>query len=362
MLEALLKLARNPSPEARGRLLQRVADIFLDRVGRHTDAELELYCDIILKLLDNSGREERARLSRRIAPWSDTPNKVAYRLACDDITIAAPMLELSPSLNEADLLKLARRMPQSHLTSIAKRVGMPCRVSDTLVERGSPQVWRAVAGNVQSPLSDWALRTLAKRSLSDAPLRERMSERPDLTPLICEWLIPHVNAATRLRLEAVMAGTDPRDLTAPEEIRQDLQRRFSIFLETTDVDEIWRLVERGDYRFGSMILVLLAEGRINDAFQILGRKTETPLKTVQHAIFQAGIEDMIALALRAETTDQVFLGLAHLRCKHLRLPESQAVRWLSAYRQSRNADTNADGGASKNAPSPGTEPPDASLS
>lgn len=338
MLEALLKLAKNPAPAARCRLLQRVADLFLDRVGQHTTAELELYCDIIMRLLDTSSREERARLSRRMAPWEDTPNAIAYRLASDEIDVATPMLELSPSLKERDLLKLARRMPQSHLVAMARRADMPARVSDTLVEKGSTLVWRTIAENVESPLSDWALRTLAKRSLSDAPLRQSISERPDLTPLICEWLIPHVAPETRARLEAVRSGADPRDIVAPERVRQELRRRHNIFLETTDVEELWRLTEAGTYRVGALILVLLVEGRVNDALQLIARVGNVPVKQVQTSVFKAGVDDLIQLCRVAGLTDQVFLALAHLRCRTLRLPESQATRWLEVFRKTRTAE------------------------
>lgn len=352
MLEELLTLARNTAPHARSRLLQRVADLFLDRVGRHTPAELELYSDIIMKLLDGSNVQDRARLSRRMAPWQDTPNLIAYRLASDEIEVATPMLELSPSLTEADLIKLARRMPQSHLVAIARRADMPCRVSDVLVEKGSTLVWRTIAGNVATPLSDWALRTLAKRSLSDTPLRTHLSTRPDLTPLICEWLIPHVNAETRIRLEAVRAGSDPRELMAPDSIRQDLRRRFSVFLETTSIDELWRLVEQGEYRHGAMILVLLAEGRVNDALSLLGRATGLPPKSIQAAVFQTGVDELIALCRKAGVTDQVFLALAHLRCRNLRIPESEATRWLEVYRRT------AEDGTARPRPAGGTAPRD----
>ncbi|MAA98172.1 MAG: hypothetical protein CMN86_07730 [Stappia sp.] len=337
MLNALLTLAKNPAPEARCRLLQRVADLFLDRVGQHTPAELELYCDIIMRLLDGSNAEERARLSRRMAPWEDTPNAIAYRLASDHIEIATPMLEMSPSLSERDLLKLARRMPQSHLVAMARRAEMPGRVADTLVEKGGTMVWRTIAGNTRCPLSDWALRTLAKRALSDAPLRDTISERHDLTPLICEWLIPHVNAHTRVRLEAVRAGTDPSDIVTPDRVRQELRQRHNVFLETSGVDDLWKLVEAGTYRLGAMILVVLLEGRVNDALQLIARAANTPVKTVQTAIFQAGVDELIALCLRADLGDQVFLALAHLRCRNLRLPESQATRWLEAFRKQRTA-------------------------
>lgn len=337
MLNELLKLARTTTREARRRLLQRVADLFLERVGEHSDAELRLFSDIIMKLLDDAGLKDRAHLSKRMAPWSQTPHPIAYRLATDEILVASPMLELSPALTEADLVKIARRMPESHLLAVARRADLPCRVSDALVERGPTRVWRAVAENRRSGLSDWALRTLAKRALSDTRLRESVAVRGDLTPLICEWLLPHVNAPTRARLEAILSGADPRELSAPDLDSEELRTKYNLFMESCDVDEAWRLVQDGTYSFGSIVLVLLAEGRQGDAFDLLSRRTRESVGAVQRAVFQAGIDELIGLCRVAGTSDQVFLALAHLRCRHLGIPETQAMRWLDAYRRSKPA-------------------------
>jgi hypothetical protein len=130
-----------------------------------------------------------------------------------------------------------------------------------------------------------------------------------------------------------MSGSDPQDLTAPDAVRQDMRRRLNVFLETTDVGELERLVREGEYRIGTIVLVLLAEGRPQDAFELLARQTRHPVKAVQRAVFQAGIDELINLCHSAELTDQVFLALAHLRCKHLRIPETQAMRWLDAFRR-----------------------------
>ncbi len=333
MLSDLLRLAREATPDSRRKLLQRVADVFLDGIGGHTKVELELFCDIILKLLDTTDASDRADLSRRIAPLADTPQPVAFRLAKDEIAVAAPMLELSPALSEADLMKLARRMPQPHLEAIAKRGSMSARLCDTLIERGKQRVWRTIAANSNIIMSDWALRTLAKYSLTDTALRDRISLRKDLTPLICEWLLPHVNAATRLRLQAIIGGCDPLETSDVNRIRQDIRRRLGLYLDNCDAARLWTLVESGDSNLNDLILVLIDEKRINDAVGLLAQAADRPIAKVQTAIYQAAIEDLIQLGITAGASDHAFLALAQVRCRHLRMPESQSLRWLEMYRQ-----------------------------
>lgn len=337
MLSDLLRLAQDATRASRRKLLQRVADVFLEGVGKHTKAELELFCDIILKLLDTTEAEERADLSRRIAPHSDTPRPVAVRLAKDEISVAAPMLELSPALTESDLMKLARRLPQPHLEAIAKRSGMSTRLCDTLIERGKARVWRIIAANSTVTMSDWALRTLAKYSLTDTALRDHIALREDLTPLICEWLLPHVNAATGLRLQAIMAGADPLETTDVNRIRQDLRRRLGLYLDNCDAARLWGLLEQGNAKLNDLILVLIDEKRVNDAIQLLAQAADRPVAKVQTAIYQAAIDGLIQLGIAAGVSDQAFLAFAQMRCRHLRMPESQALHWLEIYRQHKAA-------------------------
>lgn len=335
MLSDLLRLARDATPASRGKLLQRVADVFLDGIGGHSQAELELFCDIILRLLDTTSVDDRAALSRRIAPVAGTPQPIAFRLAKDDIVVAGPMLEMSPALSDADLMKLARRMPQPHLEAIARRRNMNPRLCDTLIERGKARVWREIAANDTIRMSDWGLRTLAKHSLKDAPLREHMANRRDLTPLICEWLLPHVNPTTRLRLQAILAGSDPLETSDANRIRQDLRRRLGVYLDNCDTAKLWGLVESGDCALNDLLVLLFDEKRINDAVALLAKVTDRPIANIQTVIFQAPIDELVELGLAAGVTDHTFLAIAHLRCRQLRMPESQSLRWLELYRSIR---------------------------
>lgn len=337
MLSDLLRLAKDATPESRGKLLQRVADVFLDGIGGHSQAELELFCDVILRLLDTTGTEDRASLSRRIAPIAATPQAVAIRLAKDDIAVAAPILEMSPALSQADLMKLARRMPEPHLEAIARRMDIGPRLSDTLIERGKTRVWRTIASNKKISMSDWGLRTLTKHSLTDAILCDRIAERSDLTPLICEWLLPYVNTTKRLRLQAIVAGSAPHETTDVNLIRQDLRRRLGIYLDTCDATRLLQLIDSGDSNLNDLVIVLIDDKRINDAISLLSKVARRPIANIHTAVFKAAIDDLIQLCVAASLSDHAFLALAHVRCRRLRIPETQSMRWLEAYQDFRRS-------------------------
>ncbi len=342
MLNDLVTLAKETTQDARRELLQRVADVFLDGVGAHSPAELELFCDILLTLLDKTPLKDRVKLSQRIAPTKETPRPIAYRLASDTLPVAAPMLEFSPSLTQSDLIRLARRMPQKHLEALAKRSNISMQVSDLLVERGELGVWRAVAANDKVRISTWAMRSLTHNAISDKLLRETMAQRGDLTPTICEWLLPHVEETTRQKLQALLNGGPAQPgggeqaLADTQDVRQSLRKRLGIYIDNCDVRRLARLIERRDLSLDEVVPVLLEDNRTGDAMILLARAAGLPIHNAHKVLFEAKLEELLEMSLKAEVTNATFLALALARCKQLRFPETQAKHWLALFQRQRS--------------------------
>ena len=77
---------------------------------------------------------------------------VIRRLASDDdITVAGPVLAKSPRLTDQNLIEIAERKGQSHMSKIAERTQLSLVVTDVLVDRGDREVVTKVAGNTGAP-------------------------------------------------------------------------------------------------------------------------------------------------------------------------------------------------------------------
>ncbi|MBL6430887.1 MAG: hypothetical protein HPM95_05470 [Alphaproteobacteria bacterium] len=70
----------------------------------------------------------------------------------------------------------------------------------------------------------------------------------------CQRVDPRAAGSDHERLRS--AGPDRTGRRAPGH-----RRRLNVFLETSNVNELEKLVREGEYRIGTIVLVLLAEGR-----------------------------------------------------------------------------------------------------
>src|SRR5262245_45880269 len=130
------------------KVLHRVTDLFVAGASRYSGTEIELFDDVLMRLVAEIEMEARARLSRRLAPLSNAPPRVIRRLAFDDaIRVAGPVLISSPQLSDADLIENANTKSQDHLHAIAQRFKLSEAVTDVLIERGNRRVVRRAARN-----------------------------------------------------------------------------------------------------------------------------------------------------------------------------------------------------------------------
>lgn len=333
MLKKLLALAQETSPDSRAALMQKTAEVFLQGVGTHTPAELALFSDILLHLVDQTEEKARARLSQTLAGCPQTPSPLALRLAADVLVVAKPMLERSKALTATDIVSLARKLDDGHLQVLAGRRDLPSRAADALVRRGSGKVMRRVASNRNVRLSEWAMRNLAEGAINDAVLREDLTMRCDLTPTICSFLIPHVNPVTRERLRAVATGQ-----ITPEELdgiarRRSLRRALGIRLDTFEIGKLWQIVESHFATLDDMLTLLLEDDRLGHAAELIALETKDNRQKLKESVLSGETAKIISAARQARLAEPTFEALARARCRYLRIPESQAAALVRQYTQ-----------------------------
>ncbi len=195
-------------------VLRRITDLFLS-VDEYNKKQIELYDDVIERLIAHVETRTLAELSERLAPIDHAPPKAIHRLAMDDeITVAGPILAQSTRVDETVLVTIAKTKSQAHLLAISGRKRLDEPVTDVLVDRGNAEVTRSVAANPGARFSEPGLDRLARRAETDAELAERVLLRPDV-PL-------HVFGALLLRATDVVKE---RLLSAAEpEVHSEIRR------------------------------------------------------------------------------------------------------------------------------------------
>jgi len=191
----LLALARNPSADARERLLLGVIALC---DARPPSGELSpVLSEIFLTLARQAEREVRKVLSQRLAHADWAPPALINVLALDEIEIARPVLAASPLLQDDDLLRVLVEATLEHQIEIARRPHLGGRVADAIIDRGEPATLTALAFNRTAEISLDGLRRLVDQSRRVAALRGPLTRHPRMTEQLAEQMYQWVGGALR---------------------------------------------------------------------------------------------------------------------------------------------------------------------
>jgi uncharacterized protein (DUF2336 family) len=207
------------------KVLQRVTDLFVAGSCHYSGAEVELFDDVLMRLVVEIETEARARLSQRLASLSNAPPGLIRRLAFDDaIVVAAPVLASSPQLSDADLIENAATKSQDHLYAIAQRLKLSEAVTDVLVEHGNRRVVSRVASNDGAQFSFKTYERLVQHARDDRKLGLTIGRRSDIPRQCFLRLLETASAEVREKLEAAnpQAAREIRETIA--EVAGTMQR------------------------------------------------------------------------------------------------------------------------------------------
>jgi uncharacterized protein (DUF2336 family) len=190
--------------------IRRVTDLFLSSAGRYQSEQIELFDNVLERLIktieiraiaDVSARIALAELSEQLAPVSQAPPSVVRRLARnDEITVAGPVLRESARLSAEDLIEVAQTKGEQHLLAIAGRWWLKEVVTDALLARHYPSVSRRIVSNPGARVSASGFAIVVAQAESDPDLAVETGVRVDLPPALRDQLLRKATEAVRARL------------------------------------------------------------------------------------------------------------------------------------------------------------------
>lgn len=203
------------SAEKRVETLRRVTSLFLDESDRLNDAQVEVFDDVLMHLIERIEGRALEQLSAALAPIDNAPYDVTLALANnDDVTIAGPVLMHSKRLTDTDLVGIAQTKSQQHMLAMSGRDVLSENVTDVLVDRGNMEVAHRLARNSGARFSARGFAQIVKRSEGDEKLAEKLGLRLDIPIQLLRNLLARATKAVRERLLA---------LASPER-REEIQR------------------------------------------------------------------------------------------------------------------------------------------
>jgi uncharacterized protein (DUF2336 family) len=142
--------------------------------------------EMVIEILEILARDEmprvRALIAEELKNADNVPKSLVMQLAGDlEDIVAAPILEYSPLLNQADLLELlARGMRTRKAIALAKRRNLPEAVSDALVAKNDLHAIGALVANKGAKISVKAFDVIAEKAEMNQDWHNAMVYRDDL--------------------------------------------------------------------------------------------------------------------------------------------------------------------------------------
>lgn len=188
----------------------RVTDLFLTSAGRFDNEQIELFDNVLERLIktielrsvtDISARIALAEMSAQLAPIPQAPPSVVRQLARnDEISIAAPVLQESARLDEDDLVEIAKSKGEPHLLAISSRWWLKEAVTDALISRRFPNVSRRIVSNPGARVTANGFAIIVTQAESNPELAVEAGIRVDLPADLRQKLLISATEAVRTKL------------------------------------------------------------------------------------------------------------------------------------------------------------------
>jgi uncharacterized protein (DUF2336 family) len=252
LLPELEDMVQRGSAARRGEILRRIAALFLERASHFSEAHVQLFDDVLCRLIGEVDPEVRVELAHRLAPVDNAPRQLMHHLANDDdIAVARPVLKQSKQVDESELIRITQEKSQAHLLALAQRKGMGEPLSTVLAQRGDREVLRRLADNLEAHLSEAGFSALIGHSGQDGVLAIKIGLRPDIPGSLFRDLVIQAPHAVQQRL---LASAKPM-------LQDEVRRALTKSLEPAAAEPVQR-----DYAAArSKILQLREQGRLDEA-------------------------------------------------------------------------------------------------
>jgi len=241
--------------------IKRVTDLFLSSADSFNGEQIELFDDVLERLIktielraiaDVSARIALAEVSTQLASVSKAPPSAIRLLARnDEIAIAGPVLTESARLTNEDLIEIAETKGEPHLLAISGRWWLKEVVTDALLVRRYSAVSRRLVNNPGARVSTKGFAIVLKHAEADPELAVETGLRVDLPPEIRHQLLrkatdtvrsrllsrapPHLFEEIRNAIAATSAGAD-REMSAVRDFGA-AKRLIALLRENGELNE-----------------------------------------------------------------------------------------------------------------------------
>ncbi len=250
-------------------------------------------------LLDDSSPLVRRALAEALASSRHAPPSVVHALAADQPDIAAPVLERSPLLIDADLVDAVATGGATVQVAIANRQGLPTSVAAAIVEVGCPESCLVLLENPNAEIAIFSVNRMVERFGHLAAIREVLLARDDLPAPTRQSLVAKLSTT----LASFVVARDWLASDRAQRITKEACEKATVMLAAQTPDPqvrplIRHLRETGQLTPG-LILRALLSGNIGMFEEALADLSDLPLARVVGLVHDRGSSGFRAIYEKA---------------------------------------------------------------
>jgi len=282
----------------RANTLERVTDLFVLESSSLGEADVELFGEVMTRLMRGIELAARAQFGSRIARLARAPGKVVRVLAFDNaVEVAGPVLSASSQLDDLDLVENAKTKSQGHLLAISNRATLSTRVTDVLVYRGNPIVLRSTAKNSGAAFSEFGVSILVQKSSADADLAMCVWSRPDIPRPDLIRIFVQASEAVRRELEAATPDRAEVIRVAVAEATGDIQNLARAGSQTArDAQSSVKRLHASGQLHESALLQIINARKFDETAIALSLMCDLPIGLIERLLAQSRPEQLIIIA------------------------------------------------------------------
>jgi uncharacterized protein (DUF2336 family) len=257
-------------------------------------------------LLDDSSILVRRALAEALCRANDAPRALVLALAADESEAAAPVLQHSPMLIDADLADCVASGDVVAQIALARRANLPPRTKAALAESGQFDAVRALIANFDIELPAELLQSIFARFGDDPSLRDALLERPALPAALRARIV--VAAAKDLAVEAAQWMSPSRAERVAREARDQAICTIASSCRPDERTELTRALRAAGALTPALLLRSLLGGERTLFSEALAELSGLPAPRVAAFILEPYGEGFAALARRAGLKGGVLLA------------------------------------------------------
>ena len=300
LIDELETQLRTGTSAGRASILRRVTDLFLVHAQNVSEEQVELFDDVMIRLIEKIEDRILAQLSECLAAIDNSPINVVAQLARNDrIEVAGPVLEKSTRLTDIDLVEIAYTKSQPHLLAIAGRAQINPTVAEVLIRRGNSEVALKLAANPGAAFSSESFSALVQRALDNTNLAETIADRTDVPPELYEYLVLRATEKVKKHLVATCKPElRPRVETLLSKVSSHIVKQAAAFPRPNTGWATATMIKRDLATMRAQLDRFISAGKSPEITNILAQLAAIPSETVKNVMHQ-NAEDGLLIICRA---------------------------------------------------------------